>query len=66
MPGRYSIRDVYTRENTLCKNFGTKERGGRLLEGGVFSGTYGIYSWAIVTKFIISGYILAHASGWYF
>ena len=29
-------------EKCLCKNLGVKERGGRLLEGGVFLGTYGI------------------------
>ena len=33
---------VYTREKYLCKNLGVKEGGGHLLEGGVFSGTYGI------------------------
>ena len=33
---------VYTGEKYLCKNLGVKERGGHLLKGGVFSGTYHI------------------------
>ena len=41
MPLKRSIRGIYTREKYLCKNLGVKEGGGRLLEGGVFSGTYG-------------------------
>ena len=41
MPRRRSIWGIYTREKYLCKNLGVKEGGGRLLEGGMFSGTYG-------------------------
>ena len=41
MPRRRSIRGVYTREKYQCKNLGVKEGGGRLIEGGVFLGTYG-------------------------
>ena len=36
---RHSIQGVYTREKYLCKNLGVKEGEGRLLKGGVFSGT---------------------------
>ena len=39
--GRYG-RGIYARENTyICKNFGVKEGGGRLLEGDVFLEIYG-------------------------
>ena len=39
---RRLIQGVYTREKYLCKNLWVKEGGGRLLKGGVFSGTYSI------------------------
>ena len=39
---KHSIQGVYKREKYLCKNLGVKEGRGRLLKGGVFSGTYSI------------------------
>ena len=36
------MQGVYTRKKYLCKNSGIKEGGGRLLEGGIFLGAYGI------------------------
>ena len=42
MPRKRSTWGIYTRENTLLKNFAVKEGEGRLLKGGVFSETYGL------------------------
>ena len=40
-------------EKYLCKNLGVKEGGGRLLEGGIFSGAYGIGTLvALVAHFV--------------
>ena len=36
------IQGDYMGGKYLCKNFGVKEGGGHLLEGGVFLGAYGI------------------------
>ena len=41
------------RENYLCKNLGVKEGGGRLVEGGVFLGAYGIYIWHCILAWMV-------------
>ena len=43
MPRSCLIQGVYTRGKYLCKNsyLGVKERGGHLLDVGIFSETYG-------------------------
>ena len=42
---KHSLKTLDTRrlhgEKHLCKTLGVKEGGGRLLEGGIFSGSYG-------------------------